>query len=88
MPTQKYLPIFLPSHDRNGAAQSVSIPASASGRGRPMCTLAAEWQIESQNREPRRSKSVGHLYQKFRLAIRASAMRKYNRPSTRPRRLV
>jgi hypothetical protein len=50
-----------------------------------MRTFAAEWQVEPQNSEPRIGKSIGHLYQQFRLAVRAGAMCEYNRLSSGPR---
>ena len=53
-----------------------------------MRAFAAEWQIESQNCEPRLGESVGHLYQQPRLAICSGAMREYNGPSRWPRRHV
>jgi hypothetical protein len=88
MPTQKYLPVLLPSHYLNSTPQPISIPASAARRRRPMWTFPPKWQIESQNREPRLRQSIRHLHQKFRLAIRPSPMRKHNRLSAVPRSLV
>src|SRR6266446_10789570 len=88
MSAQKYLTIFLLSHDRDGPAQSVPVPGSAGGRRRSVSALAAEWQVEPQNSEPRLGKSIGHLYQQFRLAVCASTMREYNGLSSGPRWLV
>jgi hypothetical protein len=50
--------------------------------------LAAEWQVEPQNSKPRLSKSIGHLYQQFRLAVCTGAMCQYNGLSSGPRWLV
>src|SRR5260221_5241650 len=88
MSAQKYLNIFLPSHDRDGSAQSVPVPGSAGGRRRSVSALAAEWQVEPQNSEPRLGKSIGDLYQQFRLAVCASAMCQYDCLASGPRRLV
>jgi hypothetical protein len=88
MPAQKYPPVFPLAHHRNSTPQPISVAAGTSRERRSMRTLAAERQIESQNREPRRRKRIGHLHQKFRLTIRPSAMRKHNGLSSTPRRLV
>jgi len=71
-----------------GAAQSVPVPRSAGGRRRSVSALAAEWQIEPQNSKPRLSKSIGNLYQQFRLAVCASTMCEYDGLSSGPRWLV
>src|SRR5258708_24144330 len=88
MAAKECLTIFLLSHDPDGAAQSVPVPRSAGGRRRSVSALAAEWQVEPQNSKPRLSKSIGHLYQQFRLAVRASTMCEYNGLSSGPRWLV
>jgi len=88
MATQEYLTIFLLSHNRDGAAQSVTIPDSVGGRRRSMWAFAAEWQVEPQNCEARPSKSIRHLHQQFRLAVCASTMCEYNGPSSGPRGYV
>jgi len=88
MPTQKYLPVFPFAHHRNGTTKPVSIAAGTTGKRRSMRTLPPKRQIASQNREPRRGKRIRHLYQKFRLAIRPSPMRKNNGLSSIPSRLV
>ena len=43
-----------------------------------MWAFAAEWQVEPQDGEARLGKSIGHLYQQFRLAVGASTMCEYN----------
>jgi IS30 family transposase len=54
-----------------------------------MWAFAAEWQIEPQNGEARLGKSIGHLYQQFRLAVGASTMCEYNKlPATLRRSLT
>src|SRR5258708_16088236 len=88
MAAKECLTIFLLSHDPDGAAQSVPVPRSAGGRRRPVSALAAEWLVKPQNTKPRLSKSIGHLYQQFRLAVCASTMCEYNGLSSGPRWLV
>jgi hypothetical protein len=53
-----------------------------------MRACAAEWQVEPQNGEARTGKSVGHFYQEFGLAVRASSVCEYDCFSNWLRRLV
>ena len=51
-----------------------------------MWSFSAEWQVEPQNTESSLGQRIRHLYQQFRLAVRAGAMREHNGSSRRPLR--
>src|SRR5580704_11670191 len=75
MAAEKYRPTLSLFHQRDGPAQTLAVPCRAAGRGWPVGTLGAKWQIKTKHGETGGGERVGYSDQKLRLAVGPGSMR-------------